>query len=305
MKKRWAAWLLVLILTLSFLPGSTGAATKRRAYIIPDSDIRLLTREELWQWDYESIGFIFNEIFARHGYNFIPGEKYDNFFRTRPWYQPNADPDNSAACYPQLNSVEWANERLCKDVRAEMRIMGTTNPSGMHYLDYVENGYMDVLSGFELIRLKSGQKLNVFSAPSENSWRGAKGKAKVSTNGSVYAAGWVDGWLLIMYETNNGAVRVGYIHNIKGTVDAPYLSFSCTPMKLIGDCALTDDPATQSSSIRSLSAGEEVIYLSGFQNARGSWAYVETTAEGKTVRGFIPMKVLEAFPEKDEEAEKY
>jgi hypothetical protein len=37
----------------------------------------------------------------------------------------------------------------------------------------------------------------------------------------------------------------------------------------------------------------------------GSWAYVETTAEGKTVRGFIPMDALEAMPDTEEENEKY
>ena len=304
--KRRIAWLLVLAIVLSLLlPGAAMGQKKRRAYIIPDSDTRLMTWDELWQWDYESVGYIFNEIFARHGYNFIPGEKYDNYFRTRPWYTPNENPDNSVACYPQLNSVEWKNEQLCKQVRAEMRRLGTTNPEGMNYLDYVESGNMDVLSGFRITALKSGQKLEVYSAPSESAWRGANGKAKVSTNGSVYAAGWVDGWLLIMYEINNGAVRVGYIHNIKGNVDAPALALSHTPMTLTASCTLTDDPATRSSSIRSFAAGDSVIYLSGFQNMNGSWAYVETTAEGKTVRGFIPMDALEALPDADEEAGKY
>ena len=121
MNKRFLALLLALMLLAAALPMGALAAQKKRAYIIPDSDTRLLTYEELWQWDYESIGYIFNEIFARHGYNFIPGNQYDNYFRTRPWYTPNADPDNSAACYSQLSDVEWQNERLCKDVRAEMK----------------------------------------------------------------------------------------------------------------------------------------------------------------------------------------
>lgn len=36
-------------------------------FIIPDSDTRLLTEEELWGWQYEAVGYIYNEIFARHG----------------------------------------------------------------------------------------------------------------------------------------------------------------------------------------------------------------------------------------------
>lgn len=299
MDKRFLALLLAVVLLAAALPTAALASQKKRAYIIPDSDTRLLTYEELWQWDYESIGYIFNEIFARHGYNFIPGNQYDNYFRTRPWYTPNADPDNSAACYSQLSDVEWQNERLCKDVRAEMRSLGTSNPEGMHFMDYVESGYMDVLSGFELIQLEPGQKLAVYSAPSENSWRGAGGKAKVSTNGSVYAAGWVNGWLLMMYETNSGAVRVGYIHNIKGAVDADMLFLMGSPRTVLKDCTLTDDPATNSTSIRRFSAGEQITYLTGFQNGMGSWAYVESTVDGTLVRGFVPMYVLSAGPEED------
>ena len=116
-----------------------------RQYIIPDSDSRSLTEEELWSWDYESIGF-FNEIFARHGYCFEAGGKYDNYFRSRPWYTPNANPDNSRACYPQLNAVEWSNEKLCKEVRASMRALHTSNRQGKHYLDYVTTDAFDVLS---------------------------------------------------------------------------------------------------------------------------------------------------------------
>ena len=61
-----------LLLCLCLLPA---CALGERAYLIPDSDTRKLTESELWAWDYESLGYILNEIFARHGYNFIPGGK--------------------------------------------------------------------------------------------------------------------------------------------------------------------------------------------------------------------------------------
>ena len=81
-------------------------------YLIPDSNSRKLTESELWEWDYESLGYILNEIFARHGYVFEAGGKYEYYFKNMPWYKPNSNPDNRAACYPQLNSTEWYNQSL-------------------------------------------------------------------------------------------------------------------------------------------------------------------------------------------------
>lgn len=287
MKIRLLAFLILLML----LPGFALGATQ---YIVPDSDRRYMSEDELWEWDYESLGFIFNEIFARHGYNFIPGGKYDNYFRSRPWYTPNADSNNSRACYSQLNEIEWSNERLIKDVRATMRAMKDDNRGGKNYLDYIESGSFDVLSGFFYAQLKSGQKLAVYSAPSASSWRGANGKALVSTNGSVYVAGWESGWLLVMYETNNGSVRVGYADGskIKGSVQVGQLKFAYRQVRLARSASLTDDPARAFSTILQLNAGDTVTYLSTYQN-RYSWAYVETYIGNQVVRGFIPSDALD------------
>ncbi len=290
MKRR----LISLLLIAALLAPACALGAGNRQYIVPDSNTRYLTAEELWEWDYESIGFIFNEIFARHGYNFIVGGPYYNYFQTRPWYAPNANPNNTDACYPRLNDIEWDNERLCKDVRAQMRALGTTNPNGKHYLDYIERGVFDVLSGFVYTQVKAGQKWPVYSAPGTSSWRGANGKAVVSTNGSVYVAGWDGGWLLLMYETNNGAVRVGYAsaQSMKDRVTAPMLTFAYTTAACTRAVSLTDDPATSFTAVRTLAAGEKVTYLTSFQN-RYTWAYVETTVDGKTVRGFIPANALD------------
>ena len=62
-----------LVLCLLLL---TPAAFAEHTYLIPDSNTRHLTEEELWEWDYESLGFIYHEIFARHGFIFNPGGQY-------------------------------------------------------------------------------------------------------------------------------------------------------------------------------------------------------------------------------------
>ena len=109
--KRLVSLFLVIALAGSL---AVSAALGDSMYIIPDSDTRKLTEEELWEWDYESLGYILNEIYARHGYDFGAGEKYENYFSTLPWYTPNESDDNNQACYGQLNSTEWYNEALIK-----------------------------------------------------------------------------------------------------------------------------------------------------------------------------------------------
>ena len=285
MKKLLACLLACLLLPVS--------AFAELAYLIPDSNTRELKEAELWEWDYESLGYILNEIFARHGYNFIPGEKYDYYFNCMPWYTPNENPDNQAACYPQLSAVEWKNERLVKDVREVMRATKNYNTNGKSVWDYFSTGF-DTLQGFDYAALKTGQKLAVYSAPSKQSWRGANGKASVSTNGNVWAAGWESGWLLIMYETNNGSVRVGYVNgaDIKGNVPInTMLSYDYTSAQVTQRCTLTDDPARTNSAVLTLSPGATVTYLSSYFN-RNAWDYVETTVDGKLTRGFIPAGCL-------------
>ena len=293
--------LLSLALCLMLLPIS--GALAERVWLIPDSDHRELTEAELWEWNYESLGYILNEIFARHGFVFSSGGEYEHYFKCMPWYVPNKNPDNSAACYPQLSSLEWRNERTIKKVRADMRAQGTQNPTGKSVWDNFSTGF-STLQGFDYATMPAGQRLAVYSAPDASSWRGADGKATVNTNGAVYSAGWENGWLLIMYETNNGAVRVGYVdsHQMTGTVsESRMLNFDYIPATVTGDrCQLTDDPARSFTTVMNLSRGDQVTYLSSFFN-NYAWDYVETTINGQVVRGFIRSGNLEMQQSEDPE----
>ncbi len=280
--------ILALILALMMFPA---AALAERMYILPDSDRRELTWDEVAEWDYESLGYAFNEIFARHGYDFIPGGEYEYYFETRPWYEPNGTYNNQRDCYPKLSRLEWNNYELIKDVRLYKRVNGDW---GMSIWDSFSTGF-DTLQGFEYIELRADQKLAVYSAPSKSSWRGAKGKAAVSTNGAIYAAGWEDGWLLLMYETDSGSVRVGYIRggDIRGGVALDEnLTFAYAPATVTARCTLTDDPARTGSSIATLQAGASVTWLTRFYN-NAAWDYVEVNVNGQTARGFIRTGSLE------------
>ncbi len=286
--------ILALILVLMLLPA---AALAERMYIFPDSDTRLLCWEEVAVWDYETLGYGFNEIFARHGYDFELGGEYEYYFKTRPWYQPNGTWNNRRDCYAKLSTVEWENERLIKEVRAFKKEYGDWGES---IWDSFSTGF-DTLQGFDYIELRSGQKLAVYSAPSKSAWRAANGKAMVATNGAIYAAGWESGWLLLMYETNNGSVRVGYVHSgdIRGGVPMDRdLTFAYDAATVTQRCSLTDDPARTGTTITTLQPGATVTWLTRFYN-NSAWDYVETTVGGKTVRGFIRTGSLDISRDAD------
>lgn len=194
-----------MLMVLAALLLSIGIASAELNYILPDSNSRELTWDEVARWDYETLGYAFNEIFARHGYVFHPGEKYDNYFSCQPWYTPNRDTNNQRAVYPYLNATEWANYELIKEVRSYKAENGDSGESMWTYF----SGGFDTLGGFDYVQLRTGQNLPVYSAPSRNSWRGANGKASVGTNGAIYSAGWENGWLLdVRNKQRLGACRL-------------------------------------------------------------------------------------------------
>lgn len=274
--------ILSLILVMLLLPA---CALADLMYVLPESNTRLLTWDEVAAWDYESLGYAFNEIFARHGYDFIPGGEYEYYFETKPWYRPNGTYNNQKDCYSKVTRVEWQNYELIKDVRNYKRAYGDW---GKSIWDNFSTGFQS-LQGFEYIELRANQNLPVYSAPAKSSWRGANGKASVATNGAIYAAGWESGWLLIMYETNNGSIRVGYVNagDIRGGVPMDdYLEFSYDTATVLEKCTLTDDPARTGSAITTLKAGTQVTWLTRFYN-NAAWDYVEVNVNGQTARGFI------------------
>lgn len=121
----------VLALALCLLLGISSAASAANFYLIEDSDVRELEEEELWGWTYEALGFVLNELFARHGYHFEESGKYEEYFYAQEWYtEKPAEVDNSYIYENEMSDVELYNEELIKNVRREMRRMGTINPDG-------------------------------------------------------------------------------------------------------------------------------------------------------------------------------
>ena len=297
---RTLSLLCALILCLAMTPLCAWAD---RAYFL-DSDTRRITESELWEWDRESLSFMFNEIFARHGFTFDVGGKFYNWFNNQPWYQLIAKVDDQTA-YARTTQLEWDNYHTIKRVIAKMEASGHPyrKSPGSNLKSWIDNpppGNWS-LTGFQVANIRGEQKLNVYSAPSTASWRGANGRAMVNTSGGVWAAGWENGWLLVFYETNAGSVRVGYVNGntISGPVTTAWgtlndpLFFSRQNARLTANCQLTDDPVKNASAITSLRSGGTVKYLTTVINQYGRvWDYIETSVSGQTVRGYIPSGCL-------------
>ncbi len=82
-------------------------------YIISDSDVRLLTKSELRSYSLDDLGYIRNEILARHGYPFKT-EKYRDYFENMWWYERDENFD-----YNWLSSTESKNVELIKKIEQE------------------------------------------------------------------------------------------------------------------------------------------------------------------------------------------
>ena len=302
---RLAALVLAVVMGLSLMiPAMAGADS---LYIIPDSNTRELTREELWEYKYDTLLYAFNEIYARHGYKFETGSRCYNWFTQMPWYTPNENENskNHSATYSQCSKIENKNVDLIKAVRKEMRDLKTTNPKGKG-MPTPPAQNVDKPRGFSYVTLQANQTLPVYAAPSTGAYRANNGKAAVSTNGAVYALGWENGWMLMLYEANAaGQYRVGYVNGngIKGKLpQLTQLNWDESACETLSAVTLTDDPAMTGKSLASIPAGTQVTFLTTMYNSEG-WDYIETTIGGKTARGFIPAGNLSITGADDTEIE--
>lgn len=286
----------MLAIVLTLMPV---AASASNFYLFPDSDKRRLTYEEVAEWQYDALGYAFNELFARYGRPFDPDGKYDNYFRCQTWYRVDPNyPWNGDRWDdgPRPNDVEWYNYKLFKQVRADMKAQGTTNPRGRPLPEVFNDSIENLLSGFQEVYFKSNQKLKIYDGPGIHYRRGADGKAVASTNGRMYAAGWESGWLMVMYQINNGGVRVGFAspEDFRDRPILPQLFFDSASTLTLNTAQLTEDPVMALTPITQLPQGTPVTWLSRFYSAQRAWDYVEVNINGQLMRGFLKQGTVDA-----------
>ena len=141
MLKRLSALMLILVLL--------GCAAQAEAvvpphydtfWIIPDSDTRLLTEAELWQYTRETLSYIRNEILARAGYAFETPNLF-NYFNAKPWYIAGGYSDDSA-----MGSAAWSNITTVKQVERAMKSQGTENEWGLSIWTIID--YQNSMGGY-------------------------------------------------------------------------------------------------------------------------------------------------------------
>lgn len=142
MMKRVIALLATLImLALMAAPAfADGGVNYTRDYIIPDSDTRRLTEEELWSYTRETLRYIRNELLARNGYAFTM-EKFYDYFNAKPWYKAGGYNTTN-----RLTDVEWDNVATVKKVEYQMDKKKTQNAYGVDIQDII--AYQNSLGGF-------------------------------------------------------------------------------------------------------------------------------------------------------------
>ena len=151
----------------------------------------------------------------------------------------------------------------------------------------------DALSGtWATVDLGQNRTVPVYAAPLEDAWRGANGRAAVSFAEpfTLLASFGNEGWWLIEYETGDGARRVGYIPQQAYDRAVPYgWWLIAMTLPLCEDATMTDDPHGARREIARFAAGESLTVLGYYD---GLWAYAQTEIDGKTARGFVPLRAL-------------
>lgn len=97
-------------------PDAVSAGAENRDYILPDSDKKLVTEEELKGLTQEELRIARSEITARHG-RIFRDPTLDAYFRSKEWYKPSLEPDEfDSQSGKILNKYEKKNIAIIKQM---------------------------------------------------------------------------------------------------------------------------------------------------------------------------------------------
>mgnify|MGYP000022382804 CR=1 FL=1 len=215
----------------------------------------------------------------------------------------NSEATGWLTCSDGENTVDWfvADEGVLTLTQLNLRLFPRTmdelgamreliNVVAPQFVDY------ELYSADEMPGDAGAATVPVYSAPGDGSVRFAKGKASVNLRAPVkfYGLSRDESWMLVEYEVSDRTSRFGYVKRSElpcSMAQTQTMIFSSIdmPVTITKDTYLTDDPNVSQYRQMTLKAGGSVRLLALY----GAWyAYVETTLEGKTVRGFVPRACL-------------
>ena len=154
----------------------------------------------------------------------------------------------------------------------------------------------------EVLPFTGNQTYAVFSAPDKNSIRGAKNRARVSTNGWIQVFGAEGDWILVQYDITKKHNRIGYIYKnaLPREVEVPELNLKKADAVVNYDVEVTDDPLVSQTPLAKLTENSRVTCL----GTMGTWTYIEGEENGKRFRGFVPTECLAGTVTSLEEAKR-
>ena len=147
----------------------------------------------------------------------------------------------------------------------------------------------------EKIQFTSNKKYAVYSGPGEYYLRSGNGKASVSTNDWIQVFGRENGWIMIQYDITSDHMRIGWIREdaLPKKTSVKELGLGDYKVYTTVQCAMTDDPLFSGTSVATIPAGTELIWLS----TMGNWTYVEWGGITQPGRGFIKTDYLTRMTE--------
>lgn len=154
----------------------------------------------------------------------------------------------------------------------------------------------------QVISFTGNQTYPVFSAPDKKSIRGAKNRARVSTNGWIQVFGYEGDWILVQYDIKKDHNRIGYIYinALPAGVTVPELNLTQTSGVINYDVEATDDPLVSKTPLAKLKENDKVTCL----GTMGEWTYIEAEENGTRFRGFVPSECLSSTVNTLDEARK-
>ena len=139
--------------------------------------------------------------------------------------------------------------------------------------------------------LSKETRLPVYSAPFDEAYRPANGKAAVALGEPFLVLGAARNgtWLWISYDIGADQSRIGWVHASLVKNKHP----DCFPVdgmlvRINRETPVTDDPMRSGRILRTLKPGETVIGLCSLLWYDQECLYIETEMDGQTVWGFIP-----------------
>ena len=184
---------------------------------------------------------------------------------------------------------------LCGTALAENATVSTVDTSNV---PVIPEGTLSA----QVIPFTGSQTYAVFSAPTKKSIRGAKGRARVSTNDWIQVFGAEDDWILVQYDISDKQNRIGYItrNALPRGVTVQALNLTRAPAVVNYDVEVTDDPLISRTPLARLTENTKVTCL----GTMGTWAYIEAKEKDVLFRGFVPADCLSGTVTTLREAEK-